>query len=109
VTRSFACLSDMTHVAGAAIMRLILLILIILLAILQYRLWSSSGGVAEVWRLQRAIDKQQQEILTLKERNRTLDAEVKDLKRGVAAIEERARRDLGMIKKGETYYQTTDE
>jgi len=95
--------------AGTAIMRLILLILFVLLAALQYRLWSSSGGVAEVWRLQRSIDQQQQEILSLKERNQALEAEVKDLKQGVAAIEERARRDLGMTKKGESYYQTTDE
>ena len=90
-------------------MRLILILLIVLLVLLQLRLWSGDGGIAEIWRLQRAIEAQQREITALKERNAALEAEVKDLREGVAAIEERARSELGLIKKGETFYQAIDD
>jgi len=56
-----------------------------------------------------AVDEQQQENARLRERNDALDAEVNDLKKGVDAIEERARSDLGMIKKDETFYQVIDK
>ncbi|MFQ5487554.1 MAG: cell division protein FtsB [Gammaproteobacteria bacterium] len=90
-------------------MRLILILLIVLVLLLQYKLWSSDGGIAEIWHLQRAIEAQQKEIATLKERNAALQAEVEDLRQGVAAIEERARSELGLIKEGETFYQAIDE
>ena len=90
-------------------MRLILILLLVLLALLQYKLWSSDGGIAEIWHLQRAIEAQQEEIDRLRQRNAALEAEVQDLRQGVAAIEERARSELGLIKEGETFYQAIDE
>ncbi len=77
----------------------------VLLGVLQYRLWLGDGGLLEVARIQRAIEVQRQENAQLKARNRKLLAEVKDLKGGLEAIEERARSELGMIRRGETFYQ----
>lgn len=76
-----------------------------LLLLLQYRLWLSPDGVHEVLRLQSAVAAQQAENERLLERNRQLAAEVRDLKQGYAALEERARSDLGMISGNETFYQ----
>ena len=64
---------------------------------------------ATVWHLQKEVETQQLENTYLKERNETLAAEVKDLKTGLDAIEERSRNDLGMIKEGETYIQVVEE
>ena len=84
--------------------------LLALLVLLQYRLWLGEGGMREVGRLRAEIATQRQENENLRERNRTLAAEVQDLKKGTVAIEERARTDLGMIGKTETFYQVvTDE
>jgi cell division protein FtsB len=80
-----------------------------LFLILQYPLWFGSGGVIAVWQLNREIAAQQAENAKLRERNNALDAEVKDLKQGSAAIEERARTELGMVKKGETFYQVVGQ
>ena len=79
--------------------------LLILLVLLQYRLWFGDAGVGEVNRLRAEIEHQQAENELLRERNRTLGAEVQDLKKGTTAIEERARTDLGMIGRRETFYQ----
>lgn len=79
--------------------------LTVLLVLLQYPLWFGSGSVAEIHRLRGDIASQQVENARLRERNQALEAEVVDLKSGVNAIEERARMDLGMIHKGETFYQ----
>ncbi len=76
-----------------------------LLLLLQYRLWVGEGSLAEVSHLKREIAAQQQELARLRQRNRALMAEVQDLKQGLTAIEERARSELGMIRKGETFYQ----
>ena len=75
------------------------------LLVLQYRLWLSGDGVREVWRLRSAVAVQQSENTRLLERNRQLGAEVRDLKQGYAALEERARSDLGMVAGNETFYQ----
>ena len=75
------------------------------LLLLQYRLWLSGDGVREVWRLRSAVAVQQSENARLAERNRQLAAEVHDLKQGYAALEERARSDLGMIGANETFFQ----
>jgi cell division protein FtsB len=75
------------------------------LLLLQYRLWLSNDGVREVSRLDGAVAKQQGENEQLIERNKQLAAEVRDLKSGVTALEERARSDLGMIAGNETFYQ----
>jgi cell division protein FtsB len=72
---------------------------------MQYRLWVSPDGMRDVWRLEKAIAVQSEENDRLKERNSTLAAEVRDLKEGRAAIEERARTDLGMVGGNETFYQ----
>ena len=79
--------------------------LLALLVLLQYRLWFGETGVREVNRLHAEIGHQQTENETLRERNRTLSAEVQDLKKGTTAIEERARTDLGMVGQRETFYQ----
>ena len=90
-------------------MRILVAILLILLLVLQYDLWVGDGSLATVWHLQQEVDTQQLENAHLKERNETLAAEVKDLKTGLDAIEERSRNDLGMIKEGETYIQVVEE
>lgn len=81
------------------------LVLILLLAGLQYRLWVGDGSLAQVKELQQQILSQQGENERLLERNRILDAEVLELKQGVETVEERARHELGMLKEGETLYQ----
>ena len=76
-----------------------------LLVALQARLWLSEGGYREVWRLRQQVGEQSQQNQNLVLRNAVLEAEVADLKSGLAAAEERARTDLGMIGEGETFYQ----
>jgi cell division protein FtsB len=76
-----------------------------LVVLLQYRLWLSPDGVRELTRLSAAVERQKRENLELEERNQLLVAEVADLKSGLAAIEERARSELGMIGRNETFYQ----
>jgi len=75
---------------------------------LQYKLWLGDGGIPEVLELEAEIETVQSEVNTLQERNRALNAEVMDLKKGIEAIEERARSEMGMIKKDEIYYQVID-
>lgn len=84
-------------------------VLLGILVLLQYPLWFGSGGVIAVWRLNREIAAQQQENAQLKDRNQALEADVNDLKQGLEAIEERARTELGMVKKGEVFYQVIEE
>lgn len=86
-------------------LRIVAGLLLLALVVLQYRLWASSDGMREVWRLERAIESQTEENARLAERNRTLAAEVRDLKEGKQAIEERARTDLGMVRSNETFFQ----
>ncbi|MFI8747937.1 cell division protein FtsB [Pseudomonas sp. NPDC077186] len=84
------------------------IVLILLLAGLQYRLWIGEGSLAQVSRLQQQIAEQQGENERLLERNRILEAEVMELKRGMETVEERARQELGMLKEGETLYLLTE-
>jgi cell division protein FtsB len=79
--------------------------LAVVLVLLQYRIWVSDNGVRKVERLKQAVAAQQAEDAQLAERNRQLAAEVRDLKTGMDALEERARSDLGMIARNETFYQ----
>jgi len=90
-------------------MRIIAIILGLLFLVLQYDLWIGEGSLATVWRLQKEITTQKVENKKISKRNESLVAEVNDLKKGDAAIEERARNELGMIKKGETYIQVVDD
>ena len=91
-----------------AALRILTLILVIIIAALQYPLWLGKGSWLRVWDLSRQIEKQQEANTKLKARNDSLDAEVRDLKQGYAAIEERARSELGMIKRDEVFYQIMD-
>jgi len=75
------------------------------IVLLQYRLWLSDDGVRGVAHMRAAVAAQQQQNAALTQRNRQLAAEVRDLKTGMSALEERARSELGMIAGNETYYQ----
>ncbi len=86
-------------------MRVLIGILLVMLAVLQYRLWVGDGSFAEVSALRRDIQQQRGEIERMKRRNQALEAEVDNLRRGLDAIEDRARSDLGMIRDGEIFYQ----
>ncbi|MFN2168215.1 MAG: cell division protein FtsB [Anaerolineae bacterium] len=86
-------------------MRLLIVALVALLAVIQYRLWVGEGSLAEVHGLRQEIAVQEAELERLRARNRELQAEVNDLRTGLDALEERARGELGMIKPGEIFIQ----
>lgn len=90
-------------------MRVVTLILIALLLLLQYPLWLGKGGWLKVWDLHRQVEAQQQLNQQSQMRNAVLNAEVLDLKQGTAAIEERARSELGMIKRDEVFFQFLED
>lgn len=90
-------------------MKWLLAILIVLFIGLQYRLWVGEGSYAELAQLKRDIKKQTADNAYLLERNRLLAIEVEDLKHGEDAIEARARNDMGMVKKGETFFMIHNE
>jgi cell division protein FtsB len=79
--------------------------LAVVVLLLQYRLWMSHDGVQELSRLEKAVSDQKQQNEDLAGQNARLAAEVRDLKKGVTALEERARSELGMIAGNETFYQ----
>ena len=85
-------------------MRAITLILATLLLLLQYPLWLGKGGWLKVWDLNRQVESQQQANQQAQARNALLDAEVRDLKQGTEAIEERARSEMGMVKRDEVFF-----
>ena len=89
-------------------MRLIALVLATLLLLIQYPLWLGKGGWLRVWDLDKQVTQAQIKNDALKERNSKLDSEVQDLKIGTGAVEERARFELGMIKKDEIFVQILD-
>jgi cell division protein FtsB len=86
-------------------MRFVMVVLAAVLVLLQARLWLSNGGLREVWRLEAEVARRADDNERLAARNAALEGEVRDLKQGLAAAEERARTDLGMIRIGETFYQ----
>ena len=86
-------------------MRLLVIGLALLFLLLQYEFWFAKGSVISAWKLKDHISTQQQANNQLKQRNDALRADIADLKSGNKAIEERARSELGMVKKGETFYQ----
>jgi cell division protein FtsB len=86
-------------------MRIFAIILALAVVLLQYRLWVSDQGMREIWRLNQAVEAQTAANAEQRERNRQLLAEVTDLKVGLAALEERARSELGMVGNSETFYQ----
>jgi cell division protein FtsB len=90
-------------------MRWLNIFLLVVLTGLQYRLWIGAGSWAQVAALKGDIAQQQQRNDHLLARNRMLEGEVRSLKSGYEAIEEHARVDLGMIKRGETFYLVVDK
>ena len=90
-------------------MRWITFILLALILLWQYPLWLGKGGWIKVWDLDRQVEAQKKTNLQTKSRNALLDAEVRDLKQGTEAVEERARSELGMVKPGEVFFQIVDD
>lgn len=90
------------------VLRIVLVLLVALLAWLQYRLWFGQGGASQVQALSEQVTKQTRDNDGLRQRNAEVAAEVEDLKSGEAAVEERARSELGMIKPGETFYRVVE-
>ena len=88
---------------------LVLSVLGMMLLGLQARLWFGEGSLRHVHSLENQVAELQRENAVLRERNELMDAEVRDLKQGLDAIEEIARKDLGMIRKGETFFIVTEE
>jgi cell division protein FtsB len=90
-------------------MRWLTLALVALVVLIQYPLWLGKGGWLRVWEVDQQIEAQRGTNAKLRARNGALDAEVRDLKQGVEAIEERARSELGMIRQDEVFFQLLDE
>lgn len=86
-------------------MRILTLLLVIVLGLLQYRLWFGQHSIADYFRLQEELRTQQASNLELEKRNRLLKADVTDLQQGLEAIEERARNELGLIKQDEVFFR----
>lgn len=86
-------------------MRILAVLLVVLTLILQYRLWVGDGSIRQIREYQRQVDELNREVQLKKERNEAIYAEVRELKKGREALEERARYELGMIKKDETFFQ----
>ena len=86
-------------------MKILAGVLIALIALLQYPLWLGKGGWLRVWDSDRKLEAQRVHNVQLAARNAALEADVRDLKAGYAAIEERARYELGLIKRDEVFFQ----
>jgi len=86
-------------------LRALAIVFVVLIAALQYPMWFGKGGWLQVRELGRSVDKQREVNVALKARNEAIDAEVRDLKTGYEAIEERARSDLGMVRQDEVFFQ----
>lgn len=80
-------------------------ILLALALLLQYPLWFGKGGWLRVWDMERQVQAEREQNQKLEQRNAALEAEVRDLKSGFDAIEERARYELGLVKDGEVFVQ----
>ena len=89
-------------------MKLLTLLLVMLIALLQYPLWLGKGSWLRVWDVDQQLRVQGETNVKLQLRNAALDAEVRDLKQGFDAIEERARSELGMIRQDEIFFQLLD-
>jgi len=89
-------------------LRFLLALLLLIFLALQYRLWVGEGSYAEVRHLQQEIANKKADLVRMEKENQELRAEIEDLKKGLEAIQERARSELGMIKEGETYFQIVE-
>ena len=90
-------------------MKTLIFLLLVLIGLLQYRLWFGDGGIREYEETQKRIADLKAEGERLRERNAALDADVRDLTDGEDAVEERARQELGMVRQGETFVQVFDK
>lgn len=90
-------------------MKTLTLALAALIALLQYPMWLGKGGWLRVWETDQKVRAQRESNQKLQVRNAALDAEVRDLKQGLEAVEERARSELGMIRQDEVFFQVMDE
>jgi cell division protein FtsB len=90
-------------------LRWLIVVLLLLLAALQYRLWLGEGSLAEQHRLELQVEEQSHINSELKARNAVLEREVLELQTGNRGLEQRAREQLGLIREGETYYQLVDD
>lgn len=90
-------------------MRWLTVVLLVFIGLIQYPLWLGKGGWLRVWEYDRQLEQQREVTRGLEIRNAGLDAEVRDLKQGYDAIEERARFDLGMIKQDESFIQIPEK
>jgi len=90
-------------------MKLFTLALLMAIALLQYPLWLGKGSWLRVWEVDQKLRAQRETNHKLQSRNAVLDAEVRDLKQGFEAIEERARSELGMIRRDEIFFQILDD
>lgn len=86
-------------------MKVLSVALVALIALIQYPLWLGKGSWFRVWEVDQQIKSQRDKNTKLQTRNNILDAEVRDLKQGLDAIEERARSEMGMIKQDEIFFQ----
>lgn len=86
-------------------MKILAAILGALLILIQYPLWLGKGGWLRAWDVDRQLEAQRAKNSGLEARNATLAAEVRDLKQGTEAIEERARHELGMVRNDEIFFQ----
>jgi cell division protein FtsB len=104
------CLSRATSLLHYyIIVKALIVLLVSLLALVQFRLWVGEESLAEVWRLRQAITQQSSENVLFKSRNQRLEAQVRDLKNGLEAVEERARLELGMVRKDEIYFLIVED
>lgn len=90
-------------------MKFLIAIFIVLLLALQYPLWFGNRNIFGIWELKKSIAVQDAKNAQLKARNAILEAQIRDLKQGTRGIEERARSEMGMVKRGETFYQITSD
>ncbi len=90
-------------------MKTLTLALAALIALLQYPMWLGKGGWLRAWETDQKVRAQHESNQKLQLRNAALDAEVRDLKQGLDAVEERARSELGMIRQDEIFFQVLDE
>lgn len=90
-------------------MRWLLATLLVLLGVLQYRLWFAEGSLAEQHRLKRQIEEQQHINSELQARNAVLEREVMELQSGNKGVEQRAREQLGLVREGETFYEIVEK
>ncbi len=88
---------------------LVISMLLVVIAGLQYRLWVGEGSLAHVSGLAESVERRQGENRSMGRRNAILKAEIVDLRQGLDAVEEKARSEFGLIKEGETFFLLVDE